>query len=151
MPVFTSINFEKSILCPQSAGEVYVTDDRAELPITLALGDIVKMGYLPADCTPTDLTIHTDELDAHAVDLLRFTVGLLDEAGTGIIAGTEFLIGGQAEAVRTIRGNGAGFLTTPLDKVNDRVLAIKITAAGATKAAGVIRTILSYRASEYGN
>jgi len=150
MPVFTSVNFEKSILSPQSAGEVYVTDDRAELPITLALGDIIKVGYLPADCTPVDLTVHVTELDTHATDLLRYSVGLLDEAGTDLIAGTEFLVGGKAEAIKTVRGDGVGFLTTPRDKVNDRAIAVKITAAGATKAAGTMRVIMSYRASEYG-
>jgi len=150
MPTFESNNFEKSILSPHSAGEVYVCDDKVVLPDTIVTDDIVKMGHLPADCIPIDLIIRTEELDSNATDTLRFTVGLLNDAGDDLVSGSELLVGAQAEAVKTIRGDGAGFLSITRDKVNDRILAIKVTATAATAVSGTIRAAMIYRASDYG-
>ena len=150
MAIFESDNFGKSILSPQSAGEVYVSDDRVTLPDTLTVGDLVKIGYLPADCMPVDLIVRTQELDENATDLLRFTIGLLNAAGDDLVASSDLITGAQAEAVKTIRGDGVGFLAITRDKVNDRILAIKVTAAAETAAAGIIRAILSFRSSDYG-
>lgn len=150
MAIFESDNFGKSILSPQSAGEVYVSDDRVTLPDTLTVGDLVKIGYLPADCIPIDLVVRTQELDVHATDTLRLTIGLLNAAEDDLVASSDLITGAQAEAVKTIRGDGVGFLAITRDKVNDRILAIKVTAAAETAAAGIIRAILSFRTSDYG-
>ena len=57
MAIFESDNFGKTILSPQSAGEVMVCDDVVELPITLDADDIAKVGHLPAGCVPLDVIV----------------------------------------------------------------------------------------------
>jgi hypothetical protein len=151
MAEFKSNNFEKSILSPQSAGEVMVCDDVVELPITLAAGDLAQVGYLPADCVPMDVMVVADELDAHATDTLRFSVGMLNDAGDDLVTAETFITGAEADVAPTVtRAAGAGLTGIAPNKTTDRVIGLKITAAAATKAAGGIRVIMTYRASEYG-
>jgi hypothetical protein len=151
MAEFKSNNFEQSILSPHSAGEVYVCDDVVALPVTLALADIAKVGYLPAGCVPIDVVAIADELDEHATDTLTFSVGMLNDDEDGLVAAETFITGAQADTDPTVtRAAGAGLKGITPNKTTDRMLGIKITAAGATKAAGNIRVIMTYRASEYG-
>lgn len=150
MVIFNANNFGDFIVPPHSAGELYVSDDGAALPDNLATNDIIKIGHLPADCMPVDLIIHTEELDSHGTDTLRFSVGLLNDAGDDIVSGSELLAGAKAEVLKTIRGDGAGFLGITRDKEKDRVIAVKVTADPATGAAGKLRVIMTYRASNGG-
>lgn len=151
MAEFESNNFGDLNIHPHSAGEVYVSDDVVELPVTLAANDIAKVGYLPAGCVPIDVMIIADELDTHATDTLRMSVGLLNDTGDGLVAASTFITGAEADVAPTVtRGNAIGMMGIAPDDENDRVLAIKVTAAGATKAAGGVRVIMTYRASNYG-
>lgn len=149
--VFESNNFGDLVIPPHSAGEVYVMDDTVELPDDLGAGDIAKMGYLPAGCVPIDVIAVADELDGNATDTLRFSVGLLNEAGTDLVAAKTFIAGAEADTAPTVtRASGAGMLAQAPDDDDNQILAIKITAAAATGAAGGIRAIMTYRASNYG-
>jgi hypothetical protein len=151
MTTFESNNFEKSILSPHSAGEVYVSDDIVALPVTLALNDLAKVGHLPADCIPIDVVAIADELDEHATDTLTFSVGMMNDDGDDLVTAETFITGAQADTDPTVtRAAGAGLKGIARNKTTDRVLGIKITAAGATKAAGNVRVIMTYRASDYG-
>lgn len=151
MAEFESNNFGDLNIPPHSAGEVYVSDDVVELPVTLAADDIAKVGYLPAGCVPIDVMIIADELDTHATDTLRMSVGLLNDTGDDLVAASTFITGAEADVKPTVtRGNAIGMMGIAPDDENDRVLAIKVTAAGATKAAGGVRVIMTYRASNYG-
>lgn len=138
-------------IAPHSAGELHIAEGTVSFPATLANNDIAKVCYLPANCIPVDLVVHTEELDSNAVDTMTFSVGLLNPAGDDIVADTEMLTGGTAEAVQTIRGAGVGFNKIERDVINDRVVAVKITADAATAAAGGMRVCLTFRASEWGN
>jgi len=151
MPTFESNNFEKSILSPHSAGEVMVCDDVVELPITLAANDIAKVGYLPAGCVPIDVIVVADELDAHATDTLVMEVGLLNADEDDIITAASLVAAAQADTAPTVtRAAAVGMVGIAPDHTADRILAIKITTAAATKAAGGVRVIMTYRASDYG-
>lgn len=151
MAEFESNNFGDLNIPPHSAGEVYVSDDVVELPVTLAADDIAKVGYLPAGCVPIDVMIIADELDTHATDTLRMSVGLLNDDGDDLVTASTFITNAEADAANTVtRGNAIGMMGIAPDDENDRVLAIKVTAAGATKAAGGVRVIMTYRASNYG-
>jgi len=151
MTIYKSNNFDNPAIPPHSAGEVYVSDDTVDLPDDIEADDIAKVGHLPLDCMPLDLLIFTEELDEHGTDTLRFTVGLLNDAGDDLVSGSELLVDAQAEAVKTIRGDAAdGFLGIDREEFEDRVLAVKFTAVAATGAAGAMRAILSYRATNYG-
>ena len=146
MAIFTSLNFNNpgNILAPHSAGEVMMMEDVVSLPDTLAQNDIIKLGYLPAGCTPVDLTGFVEELDTAGSDTLRITIGLLNADGDGIISGSELVSNLQAEADKVFRGNAAGLNGLAVDKINNRVIAGKVTAAGTTKAAGTLRAKLLY-------
>lgn len=145
MATFTATDFGKYIMAPHSAGEVMVAEDVVSLPNTLAANDIIKLGYLPAGCVPVDCVGYVQELDTNATDTLRITIGLLDTAGTGIISGSEMVSDLQAEAAKVFRGNAAGLNGLAVDRTNNRIIAGKVTAAGATKAAGTLRLKVLYR------
>lgn len=152
MPTFTSNFFaaNKPAIAPHSAGELYVAEGTVSFPATLADGDIAKVCYLPANCMPVDLMVHTEELDSNATDTLTFSVGLLNADEDAVISGSELITGGTAEAVQTVRGAGAGFNGITRDEFNDRILAVEITADPATGAAGKMRVVMSFRAAEWG-
>lgn len=149
--VFEANNYDDLIIPPHSAGEVYVVDDTVELPDTLGVGDIAKIGKLPAGCVPLDVLAVADELDSNATDTLRFSVGLMNSGETDLETAKTFITGAEADTAPTVtRASGAGMLALTPDDDDDQVLAVKITAAGATKAAGGIRVMMTYRASNYG-
>lgn len=153
MTTYDSNFFESNMPCvaPSMTGVLYVTEGTVELPATAADGDIARICYLPADCVPVDLVVHTEELDSNTTDTLTFSVGLLNSDGDAVISGTTLLAGGTADAVQTLRGAGAGFNGITRDKTNDRILAVEITADPATGAAGKMRVVLTFRVSQWGS
>jgi len=151
MTVFESNKFGDLNIPPHSSGVAYVVDDVVELPVTLAADDIAKIGYLPAGCVPMDVIVVADELDAHGTDTLVMEVGLLNAAEDDIITAASFVAAAQADTAPTVtRAAAIGMVGIAPDEENDRILAIKITTGAATKAAGGVRVIMTYRASNYG-
>jgi len=151
MATFTSTQFGNLVMAPHSAGVVYISDDTVELPITLAADDIAKVGYLPAGCVPIDVIVVADEIDAHGTDTLVMEIGLLNDDEDDIITAASFIAAAQADTAPTVtRAAAVGMIGIAPDETNDRVVAIKITTAAATKAAGGVRVIMTYRASNYG-
>ena len=134
-----------------SAGELYVSDDVVELPNTLAINQLAAVGILPAGCVPVDVKLIADELDTNASDTLAFSVGLLNTDQDDLVAASTFITGAKTPAtVNVVSGNAIGMMGIAPDKTNDRIIALKCTTAGATKAAGGVRVIVTYRASNYG-
>ena len=148
---FESNNYGNLSIPPHSAGELYVSDDIVELPNTLALNQLAAVGILPAGCVPVDVTLVADELDTNATDTLTLAVGLLNSAQDDLVAASTFITGATADStVNVAVGNAIGMMGIAPDDENDRIIALKCTAAGATKAAGGVRVIMTYRASNYG-
>lgn len=136
---------------PHSAGELYVSDDVVELTDELAVNELAAVGILPAGCVPVDVKLIADELDTNATDTLTLAVGLLNTAQDDLVAASTFITGATADAtVNVATGNAIGMMGIAPDDENDRILALKCTAAAATKAAGGVRVIMTYRASNYG-
>lgn len=148
---YESNNYGDVNIPPHSAGEVYVSDDVVELPATLALNQLAAVGILPAGCVPVDVKLIADKLDTNATDTLTLAVGLLNTAQNDLVAASTFITGATADAtVNVTTGNAIGMMGIAPDNENDRILALKCTAAAATKAAGGVRVIMTYRASNYG-
>jgi hypothetical protein len=154
MATFTSNFFAagKPAIAPQSAGELYISEGTVSFPATLAADDIAKVCYLPANCIPVDVTVHTEELDSHGTDTLTYSIGLLNDDEDGLVVGSIMLSGATAEVGKTLRGSNVNeaFTTITRDLTTDRVVAVEITDDPATGAAGKMRVIITYRASEWG-
>ena len=100
---------------------------------------------------PIEVTLVSDELDSNATDTLTLSVGLLNDDGDDLVTASTFITGATADAtVNVTRGNAVGMMGIAPDDDDDRIVAIKCTAAAATKAAGGARVIMTYRASNYG-
>ena len=133
-----------------SAGVVICQIATCNVPATYAANDIVQLGVLPKYHELVDLRILADRLDSNATDTLRYSVGTLNSAGNGLVAGTEAISGARTDAVKLQPvTDGAAFRTIAKDAV-DRVIAARITAGGATRAAGKMTAYLTYRAVDSG-
>lgn len=129
-----------SVIVPDCAGEVvrnFYEFDTAG--VTLAEGDIIDIGVLPANATVADAVIVTDDLDTNAtptvvldVGIMSGTVGSKDAART---CGAELFSGSViAKTGGTERMSAkTGFRIAPVGY--DRSIGVKVTTAQATAAA----------------
>lgn len=144
-----------SVAYPDCAGDVIQNRYEADLAstplkgVTLAVGDIIDMGIIPANTTVTDLLIDSDDLDSNVSPALAYDVGVLSgtpgDTGTRT-CGTEFFAAttaSQAAAV-TRMSKGTGFRVAPA--AYDRSIGIKITTAAATQATtGILALALNVK------
>jgi hypothetical protein len=120
----------------------------------LTLNNVGKIGVLPAGCLPVDVQIDATDLDTGAGSM-TLALGVLNVAGTdlSVVAAD----GGGAWGSTTAASAAFAQRLTPtaatrgwngvaVDSVNDRALALKVTAAPATPAAGTIGVTVLYRA-----
>lgn len=131
------------IAYPDCAGDVVVNRyeiDLASAPlkgVTLADGDILDIGIIPATSQVVDVVIDSDDLDTGASPALAFDVGVLSGApGT---TGTR-TCGAEFFAASTVAQAG-GVVRTALKTAfrvarvgTDASVGVKITAAAATQA-----------------
>ena len=132
-----------SVAYPDCAGDVVQNRYEADLAatplkgVTLAVGDIIDFGLIPAFSTVTDLLIDSDDLDSNGSPTLAYDVGVLTGTPgdtTGRTCGTEFFAAttaSQAAGVTRL-AKGTGFRIAPVGY--DRSIGIKITTAAATQA-----------------
>lgn len=154
MPTFTSdliTNLARRPLqLPRGAADVLVQVATTVVPVSHAKNDIIKLNVLPANCAIVDFKLVLEELDAHATDTLTYDLGILDAAGTGLVADTKLISAAVSDAdlVQTINV-AEGMLNIGVDD-EDRVIAAKLTEVAATKAAGNAIGILTYRSAIHG-
>ena len=108
-----------------------------------ALNDIIEMGVVPAGCRVVDMTLDSDDLDSNGTPLITLDVGIMsgtwqdnDAART---CGDEFFDGSTAGQTGVVArmSEATGF---QLAKSNtERSIGLKIAAAAATDAGGVVR------------
>lgn len=118
----------------------------------LDLNDIGAIGVLPAGCVPVSLYVYADDLDSNGTPTLVTSIGVLNDAGTDI--STDANDGGAAWATGITTGQAAG-ATNPVSVAlhsvvaenTDRNIAVKVTTAAATAAAGTYGVVLQYRAA----
>ena len=128
-----------SVIVPDCAGEVvrnFYEFDTAG--VTLAAGDIIDIGVLPANATVADAVIVSDDLDTNASPTVVLDVGIM----SGVVGttgsrtcGAELFSGSTAaQAGGTERMSlKTGFR---IEKVGyDRSIGVKVTTAQATAAA----------------
>lgn len=144
-----------SVAYPDCAGDIVQNRYEANLAetplkgVTLAVGDIIDFGLIPANASVTDLIIDADDLDSNGTPTLAFDVGVLTgNPGdtTGRTCGSEFFAAsaaGQAAGV-TRMSQSSGFRVAPQAK--DVSIGIKITTAAATQAStGKLALILDVK------
>jgi hypothetical protein len=120
------------------SSDVIVYRAEIDVPASLALGDVIELGNLPADHQIADILIDSDDLDAGAGLILDF--GVLNAAKTAI--STE-VVDGTGVLLSTNVGQ-AGGLARPTTKNFTRVesvtvnrsLGIVVSTAAATPQAG---------------
>ena len=148
-----SLNVQKyrPPVMPDEAGKLLVSDGSIEVTVAgTAINSTIGLCVLPARCIPVDFTLVSDELDTHGTSEITLSVGVLDTAGTALLADTNLLTentlaqaGGYARATAFPTA-----VITPSDA--DRVIAAFAVAGAATGAIGTLRGILTYRSEEYG-
>lgn len=108
---------------------------------TLADGDIIELGILPAYHTVVDAILVLDEAGTATYDvgIMSGTVGSPDQART---SGNEFFAG-AADAAVTRMTKAAGFRVTPVEA--DRSVGLKVVGAGITGAGQVLDLVLFFK------
>lgn len=114
------------------------------LTADLAANDIIEMGSLPANCTPVDLILDTDDLGTTGA----VSVGLLNSGKTDISGDAWSAALDVNTAATGLRATAAGLLAMSRVAASgvDRPIGIKIT-TDTTATSGVIGLTLMYRAT----
>jgi hypothetical protein len=159
---------------PDDKGTVLVDKTTVALDVNLAANDIIIFSKIPSGCEPVDLTAICDQLDSNVAPTLTLTFGILNDAGTDLVASTDFItdtatLGRTAAQSMNRAANPLGLMLSAVDAVNtasdigtketgtvatsllgrrhgDRILAAKVTNVAATKKAGNITAFFSYTA-----
>jgi hypothetical protein len=151
------------------AGEVLNAKYTCAVDASLALGDLILLGKLPAGHEPVSGFAYSTDLDSSTG--LVMTFGILNDAATDIVSGADFLTTstiGQSGAMAALDGKGGLNLTAlnalattdvgtggTVSAINgnayvnggDRVIVAKVTtAATGTKAAGTVGISINYKA-----
>lgn len=116
----------------------------------LDAGDIGAVGILPAGCVPVGLLIDSDDLDTHSTPTIVASVGVLNAAGDDLSTATNDGGAVWGAGITVCQAGGqVQVLSKALARVvatqADRKIAVKFTAASATKQAGQIGLTLLYR------
>ena len=134
-----------NVINPDCAGDLVVNRyelDLAAAPlkgVTLADGDIIDLGPIPANTRVIDVIIDSDDLDSNASPEIVFDVGVMSgTVGDTVSArtcGAEFFSGSDlAQAGGVARMSlKTGFRVAPVAK--DVSIGLKVTAAPATQPA----------------
>jgi hypothetical protein len=146
----------------------------AQLPATLAAGDVIQLGYYPRWARIVSASLQADQLDTNATGTLAVNVG--DTGWTGVDGfGNQQVIAADpqrffsAQAIgrvppytndtsstaafngraRLLRYSGPGFnATNPNIGMQPALIQAVVTAAAATPVAGALRFLLTYFVDE---
>lgn len=141
----------RPLVYPETAGAVVAQKSTATVAVTHAANDIIKLGVLPAGCAIVDCKLVTAALDTNASATLAYDCGILNSTANGLVTNTKLVSAGGMEVAKVQGINTAeGMVNIGVDDDDDRTVAIKITTAAATKAAGDVTCILTYRLASYG-
>jgi hypothetical protein len=136
---------------PHSAGEVYVSDGYIDLVTELEADDLIQLCILPPKCIPLGFSIECEDLDSVAD--LTLTAALMLRAGTDILTNYNFFVDSAVAQAGGLQGKewiAASFdnLRTIYSDTVEALVALKVTTAPATWAAGAVRGALTYRSVE---
>lgn len=124
--------------------DVAVYRSEVAAPVSLAVGDILEMGALPADHLLADLTFDATSLDSNATKTINLQFGFLNAAKTDletVLASTQVARAGGIDRVASREFLDIAPLTT------NRALGFKVQAAAATKVAGEVGVTVYLRSA----
>jgi len=131
---------KQSVSYPAYAGHIAVQTVNITSPASLAAGDILEVGVLPALTRVIDLVVASDNVGfSGQVGLMDGEVGSKDTSRT---CGAEFITNGAITGVKRL-STASAFRVGSAD--HDRSIGIKMNSG--TPAAGTITLILTYAAS----
>jgi len=129
---------KQTVTYPAYAGHVVVQTVNIDVPASLAVGDILEVGVLPALTRVVDLVIATDNIGFQGhVGLMDGEVGSKDasrDCGSDFMAASTFSVG--------VKKLGAIYSYRVGSADHDRSIGIKVTSG--TAAAGTITLIVTY-------
>lgn len=140
----------KPVAFPYETGTPITQRSVVALPNTHAASDIIKLNILPAGCSLVDYKVASDVLDTNGSPTFRYTVGVLNAAGTDLVASTEIILTAPAATIGVQQMNHTNGLKNIGVGASDQIIAAKVTTVAATKAAGSMFGIMTYKAAEYG-
>ena len=140
----------RPLVIPDCAGCVTAQQATVSIPNTHAANDIIKLGVLPAGCAIVDFKLVSAELDTNATDTLAYDCGVLNSTADGLVTNTKLISAGKMEVAKVQGINTAEGMASIGVSTSDRTIAIKVTNVAATKAAGAVSSILTYRLASYG-
>jgi hypothetical protein len=131
---------------PDEAGKVLVSDGSYEITAALNVDEqTIALCSLPAGCIPLDFTLIVDDLDSGSAAIV------VDGGGINAAEDAVDQIMISASTVAQAGGVARSTLFPMVAPVETETLfGMHITTAAGTAAAGTIRGILTYRATEYG-
>lgn len=145
MPTFKANSVLTAPISCSQAGQVVAATGEYAVPVTLAAADIVALCILPADHVPVDFMLQSTDLDTNGTPTIAMTVAVLNADMTDVVATTDFITtstvgqaGGVARADKVV---GLQLAASNAD----RVIGVKVTTVAATKAAGTLKGVLTYR------
>jgi hypothetical protein len=131
---------------PQEAGVVYVSDGSYEITVAQNIDEaVVALCLLPIGCVPLDFMVVIDDLDeAASLAWIGGGISAAEDDVDVIMIASQTSVGQSAGAARATLFP----MVAPL--AVDTYFGIHIQTAPGTAAAGTIRGVLTYRATEYG-
>jgi len=131
---------------PVEAGKVYVSDGTFEITAAQNVDEaVIALCTLPIGCIPLDFTIVVDDLDTGGPTIV-FDAGGINAAEDDI--DQDYISGSTAAQGGGVARSTLFPIIAPL--TTEKLFGLHITTAATTPAAGTIRGILTYRATEYG-
>jgi hypothetical protein len=151
--VFTGIQAQAVNPVPSihSAGEVHVAEGKYDAPDSIVIDDIIKLHKIPAGCIPIDCRLEMDDLD-DATSMV-VSLGLMELGASDLLTNSELIKAsdlGQAGGVaRMDQLDTARRAVLEVAVDVQRFVALHVTTAAGTAAAGRIKSSVLYRAKEY--
>jgi hypothetical protein len=132
-------------------GEVVALYYEINLAAAPVLNDTIELGPLPGGHVPVDYTLDCDDLDTNGTPTIALSLGLLNSGKTDL--STAAADGGAVWASGITSAQAGGFTRNAGRILNavqaaetDRAIALKVTTAAATFAAGKARLTVLARA-----
>jgi len=137
---------QRPAVYPAEVGKVFVSDGSYEITAAQNVDEaVVALCILPIGCIPLDFTVIVDDLDT-GTPAIVFDAGGINDAGDDI--DQDYISGSIVAQAGGVSRATLFPIVAPLTA--EKLFGIHITTGPGTAAAGTIRGILTYRATEYG-
>lgn len=139
--IYSDVVNKPAITCNE-AGCVLAVRAEAATTTSLAANDVLEMVRLPAGYIITGGYLAASDLDTGSSPAITMTVGLMDLTDTTLDSSTDLLTASTVGQGGTLARFDTGFTQGPFTV--DKIVAVKVVAAAATKAAGTVHCQVEY-------